>query len=299
MDYNFTPSYLSIQKSISSICKNYDFVKQSIIGFSHCKRKITALSIGNPDKQVLFAAAFHSMEAITSLLVLKFFEHCCERYKNNTVLFKRKAYETFSKTGLTVIACVNPDGVEIFSKGSKSAMPFKLMIDSVTSDTSRWQANAAGVDLNHNFDAGWHDLKKLEIKNGITKPSPTRFGGNRPFSEPETRAVKKYCETQNIDRCFAFHSQGREIYYDFGKNTPDKSESYAQSLAKLCDYTVSRPEGLAVGGGFKDWFIERFNKPAFTVEIGKGTNPLPISDLKSEYIKILNMLCFAVETDVM
>ena len=68
----------------------------------------------------------------------------------------------------------------------------------------------------------------------------------------------------------------------------------ASILSNLSNYKLSCPEGLAVGGGFKDWFIEKFNKPAFTIEIGKGKNPLPISDFPDVYAKLEKMLVFSV-----
>ena len=50
------------------------------------------------------------------------------------------------------------------------------------------------------------------------------------------------------------------------------------------------PEGLASLGGFKDWFIGEFNRPGFTVELGKGQNPLPMSDLDDIYCRVEEML---------
>ena len=41
-------------------------------------------------------------------------------------------------------------------------------------------------------------------------------------------------------------------------------------------------------------FIEKFNKPAFTIEIGKGKNPLPINDFPSIYKKLEKMLVFSI-----
>ena len=34
-------------------------------------------------------------------------------------------------------------------------------------------------------------------------------------------------------------------------------------------------------GGFKDWFIDCFHRPGFTIEAGKGKNPLPFSRLSA------------------
>ena len=58
----------------------------------------------------------------------------------------------------------------------------------------------------------------------------------------------------------------------------------------MTGYIISSPEGLAVGGGFKDWFIEKFQKPGFTIEIGKGENPLPIDEFENIYSALKSTL---------
>ena len=35
--------------------------------------------------------------------------------------------------------------------------------------------------------------------------------------------------------------------------------------------------------GYKDWFIQEFNKPGYTIEAGIGINPLPISQFDEIY----------------
>lgn len=89
-----------------------------------------------------------------------------------------------------------------------------------------------------------------------------------------------YCIKQNFSRCYAFHSQGREIYYTFGDETPKDSKTMARLLARTCNYKLSTPPSIADGGGFKDWFIHRFNKPGFTFEIGKGRTLCHFQTLK-------------------
>ena len=70
----------------------------------------------------------------------------------------------------------------------------------------------------------------------------------------------------------------------------------AKILADSCPYTLVTNAGLASHGGFKDWFIEDFGRPGFTLEIGKGENPLPPSDLYAIYDKLyeLFLLSFAL-----
>ena len=45
-----------------------------------------------------------------------------------------------------------------------------------------------------------------------------------------------------------------------------------------------------------DWFIEKFRKPAYTIEIGKGKNPLPVESFENIYAKIKNALYMSALT---
>ena len=41
--------------------------------------------------------------------------------------------------------------------------------------------------------------------------------------------------------------------------------------------------------GYKDWFIQEFRKPGFTIELGLGVNPLPISQFDEIYSESLGI----------
>ena len=68
----------------------------------------------------------------------------------------------------------------------------------------------------------------------------------------------------------------------------------AQVLASSSGYTLARPTGTASHGGLKDWFIEEFHRPGFTIEIGRGKNPLPITELEPIYAHLIEMLLAAM-----
>ena len=36
----------------------------------------------------------------------------------------------------------------------------------------------------------------------------------------------------------------------------------------------------SANAGFKDWFLQRFRRPGFTIEAGLGENPLPLTQLE-------------------
>ena len=268
------------------IIDKYFFISCAPIGKSVLGRTIECYTIGNKPKKALLCGAFHGMEWITASLLYTFIINISEAIINHKPLANKKIWELLSERSLCVIPCVNPDGVEISINGSGSAGELRDYIELVSGgDTLHWQSNALGVDLNHNFNADWESVKKKEIALGITSPSKTRYGGEHPESEAETIVLTKFCRNGKICSAIAFHSQGEEIYWDFGCRTPKCSLELAQDMAELSGYTVAQPESIATGGGFKDWVIEELGVPAFTVEVGKGENPLDISQLSDIYSK--------------
>ena len=102
------------------------------------------------------------------------------------------------------------------------------------------------------------------------------------------------CKTFDVKKVFAFHSQGEEIFYEYGTRTPSSSRLIAELLASACGYRLVHNDGLASHGGFKDWFIDKTGRPGFTIEIGSGENPLPIEDLEPIYARLLEMMLLAV-----
>lgn len=273
------------------LTEQFPFLKYGPIGESRCGRKIESFSLGCEDEQVLFCGAFHGMEWLTSLLLFRFLETVCRCVETGGSVCGINIDRFLDRRGLIIIPCVNPDGVEISLNGECAAGKYERLVSEIADGKAhRWQANAFGVDINHNFNAGWRELKLREQNCGISGPSITQYGGEMPESEPETKALTKLCRTRNIRHATAFHSQGEEIYWSYGSETPKRSRLMAEVMARSSGYALSSPSGLAIGGGFKDWFIEELKKPAFTVEIGIGRNPLPASKLNEIYTRLEEML---------
>lgn len=273
------------------LTEQFPFLKYEPIGESRCGRKIESFSLGCEDEQVLFCGAFHGMEWLTSLLLFRFLETVCRCVETGGSVCGINIDRFLDRRGLIIIPCVNPDGVEISLNGECAAGKYERRVSEIADGKAhRWQANAFGVDINHNFNAGWRELRLREQNCGISGPSITQYGGEMPESEPETKALTKLCRTRNIRHATAFHSQGEEIYWSYDSETPKRSRLMAEVMARSSGYALSSPSGLAIGGGFKDWFIEELKKPAFTVEIGIGRNPLPASKLNEIYTRLEEML---------
>lgn len=283
--------YIKMCKETNEICNEYDFVSCFNIGKSILGKEIKALSIGTGTEEVLFAAAFHGSENITTNISLIFAERLCESIKSGEMMKGIDMKAALEGRKITVIPRVNPDGCDINILGAKAGGKADFLIRKLCEgDYKKYNANARGVDINHNFNAGWENLRNLEKAAGIHGPAATRFGGYSAESEPETRALAVYCRTNNIRHAAALHTQGEVIYWNYGKNTPEKSLKMAQIMASVSGYALDVPVALATGGGFKDYFIKEFRRPAFTLEMGKGKNPLPPAEITDIYAKAEEML---------
>lgn len=250
------------------------------IGRSRMNREIYCIPVGNGPVNTVFAAAFHGLEFLTAAALLCF----AEKYYN------MKKYH--SRFRVYFIPMVNPDGVDIAVNGIDPKIKNHQTILSHTGIIDfkhKWQANALGVDINHNFDANWEPI--------LFGPSPSRYGGKYPVSEPETRAVVDFLDRVKPELFIAFHSQGKEIYYDFNGMENKRSEETARRIAEKVGYTVSVPTGTASFGGAKDWYIKTYQRMAFTAELGKGVNPLP-EDQLPEMSNDVEQICLTAMQEI-
>ena len=283
--------YYNRNKVIETLCEKYKFIKKSVIGKSCSGKEIKALKIGDAPAYCLIAAAFHGSEHITSNIALMFLENLCSSIYNDGYIAGLKARKALIGRGVIIVPCVNPDGCDISLLGEKACLGAPINIPKISKkDYTHWNSNFRGVDINHNFDADWKRLRKAEQDMGIYGPSPTRFGGYSPESEPETKALTELCRKTSMRHVLALHSQGEVIYWDYGNKNIPRSRKMAEIMATASGYALDVPTGIASGGGFKDWFITEFCRPGFTVELGKGKNPLPITDAEEIYRRTEEML---------
>lgn len=275
--------------------RKYSFLQCFSVGHSVLGRSLTAFLLGRGKPAILYVGTHHALEYLTAMVLTRFTDDLCAHIASKEPFCGYDISKILSSHSIYIIPMLNPDGVEIHLKGAFSAGVFSASVNAIAGgDFSVWQANAHGVDLNHNYNAGFHILHQMEYESGITGPSPSKFGGRRPESEPETHALCNLCRRIFFSRAYALHSQGEKIYWNFGEKTPKCSNEMAQSLAAASGYKVSQPQGQAAYGGFKDWFINTFSRPAFTIEIGRGKNPLPPSDLDEVYRNLLPMLLLSL-----
>lgn len=82
----------------------------------------------------------------------------------------------------------------------------------------------------------------------------------------------------------------KKIYWQFQNYNPQNSFKIGTAFANYSGYTLSATPYNSSFAGYKDWFIQNFNKPGYTIEAGLGENPLPISQFDEIYNDNLGIL---------
>ena len=285
--------YSALRRTVCGLRDTYDCLTVNAVGRSREGRALFSLSLGRGEHSVLFCGGFHGSEWVSAWLLLRFAETLCRSVSRGEPCCGADVASFLRRRTVRIVPCVNPDGTEIFLHGAEAARSRRALVESVWQPDVPWNANAAGVDINHNFDAGWSRLRQAERRAGITGPAPRQYGGPAPESEPETRAVCDLCRRLQPAHLLAIHSQGEEIFWKYGREDPPRAKMLLAVFADASGYTPVRNAGLYAHGGCKDWFIRTFRRPAFTVEVGKGKNPLPTSDFEAIWDKTREMLTLA------
>lgn len=107
--------------------------------------------------------------------------------------------------------------------------------------------------------------------------------GEGPLTEPEALALYNFTLEHNFNLTISYHTQGEEIYWQFLDYNPPDSRRIGEVFARISGYRLAEVPYNSSFAGYKDWFIQNYNKPGYTVEAGLGENPLPISQFSQIY----------------
>jgi g-D-glutamyl-meso-diaminopimelate peptidase len=287
VDTNIDYTYDILDNDLRGLKARYPFITIGSAGRSVLGRELYYVKLGTGPNQVFYNGSHHSLEWITTPLLTKFIENFSKSYVAGTNIKGYNPMNIWNRSSIYIMPMVNPDGVDLVLNGLSSDNPFHndlIRWNNGSADFSRtWQANTRGVDLNHNYNALWNLSKEAEAQYGILGPGPTRYSGPSPESEPETQSVVNFTRNHNFRLVLAYHSQGEVIFWQFSNLTPTESLAIGNQLAMVSGYALSQTTGITSYSGYKDWFIQDFRRPGFTIEVGLGTNPLPISQFDQIY----------------
>ena len=159
---------------------------------------------------------------------------------------------------------------------------------------SGWKANIAGVDLNLQFPAGWEQARQIKFAQGFTAPAPRDFVGYGPLVSPEALAVYNFTLSRNFQLIIAYHTQGQEIYWEFQNFAPERARTIGEQFANVSGYRLANVPFSSSFAGYKDWFLQQYQKPGYTIEAGIGQNPLPIIQFDEIYSDNLGILVLGI-----
>lgn len=284
-DIDYT--YEIMERQIRGLRVRYPFIEVGSAGNSVMGKNLYVIRLGRGSNQVFYNATHHANEWITTPVLMKFIENVAKAYSVGGLIRGYGIPDIWNRSSIYITPMVNPDGVDLVTYWPN--YPNQVYRQAAQLNTtgrplpSVWKANIRGTDLNLNYPADWSKEHDLEIEQGITGPAPRDYGGPAPLSEPESTAMVNFTRQHNFRLVIAYHTQGDVIYYQYENHEPAESLTIAQLFSKVSGYTISENPGEASYAGYKDWFIQEYRRPGFTIEVGVGVNPIPMSQFPTIY----------------
>lgn len=294
----------SAEKMLTALVERYPFCRLELLTRTEFGRPVWSLIIGNGPRQVIYSAAHHANEWITALVLLKFAEEYAAAIDAGGEIFGKNAAALAETTTLHLIPLVDPDGVDLVvgaipedSQQYRQAQGFGENYPNIPFPEG-WKANLNGVDLNLQYPAGWLQAREIKFSQGFTRPGPRDYVGRAPLSQPESRALAEYTVDVDPALVLAYHTQGKEIYWQYADIEVPGARELGEEFARLSGYTLADVPYNSAFAGYKDWFIRYFHRPGYTIEAGIGENPLPLSQFDEIYRDNLGILTTALQEGI-
>lgn len=286
-------------ETIQRLAEIYPFIHTEELTKTAFGRPVTALVLGEGEREVLYTAAHHANEWITATLLLKFAEDLAEAYRTGGTLYGVEAKNIWKAATIHLVPMVDPDGVDLVTGAIKPGSAEYERAQRISMGfpeipfPAGWKANLLGVDLNLQYPAGWMIAREIKFSQGFDRPAPRDYVGRAPLSQRETRALADYTEDVDPALVLAYHTQGQVIYWQFRDYQVPGAKALGEEFARLSGYALADVPYDSSFAGYKDWFIQKFRRPGFTIEAGLGENPLPIEQFDEIYRDNLGILVTA------
>ena len=270
---------------ISVLKSNYDkYINLSVIGHTVDGRGIYDVTVGKPntDNQILILGEMHAREYITSQTVMRLLCKTIDGIRGYDGQYHGiPVKKLLDNVCIHFIPISNPDGMAISQFGidgiNNAGIRKNITNMNNPEGYEKWKANANGVDLNRNFDAGWTEFV------GADKPSSERYKGAYPGCEAESAALIELTKKYHIKRSISYHTCGALIYWYYKQEgiVLEESRKFAQRIADETGYPLDTDYTAVDAAGFKDWAVYKMGIPSITIETGveaggSVTNPVPI-----------------------
>ena len=238
---------------------------------SHEGRPIYSLKVSDNvneeegEPELLYTALHHAREPNSLSQMIFYIWYLLENYETDA-----EVKYLVDNTAMYFIPVINPDGY-VYNETTNPE------------GGGLWRKNrrfngedSFGVDLNRNYGYEWG----FDDQGSSTNPNNDTYRGTEGFSEPETEAVRQFCDDHQFKICLNYHSFGNLLIYPWGysdSETPDHETFLALSsvMTQENDFfagTGTETVGYTVNGNSDDWMYgETDTKPAIfsmTPEVG-------------------------------
>lgn len=287
------------EAAIGQLADAYPFLTPRVLTTTAGGRPVMALEFGSGERRVLYTAAHHANEWITATVLLKFVQDLAQQIQAGGSLYGIPAANAVAASTLYVVPMVNPDGVDLVtgaippdSREYQAAQDIAARFPDIPFPEG-WKANLMGVDLNLQYPAGWLTAREIKFSQGYTRPAPRDYVGRAPLNQRESLALAQYTQAVDPTLVLAYHTQGRQIFWQFEDYQVPGAQALAEEFARLSGYGLEQAPYSSSFAGYKDWFIQSFRRPGFTIEAGQGRSPLPLRQFPQIYDDNLGILMTA------
>ncbi|MNJ86262.1 Carboxypeptidase T precursor [compost metagenome] len=197
-----------------------------------------------PEPEVLYTAIHHAREPNSLSEVIFYMWYLLENYDSS-----EEIKYLVDHTEMYFVPMVNPDGY----------------IHNHTTNPNGgglWRKNrrlnsggSYGVDLNRNYSYGW----------GTTGTSANQstetYRGTAPFSEPETQAIKWFCENRDFQYAFNAHTYANDILHPIGTTTAEFAvdhnyfQAFTHHMVQYNGYENKKSSALYPASGDSDDYM--------------------------------------------
>lgn len=272
-------SYENMLQDAGELQEMYpDLVRLKSIGKTVEGRDIALIELGNGSRKVFLSGATHAREYITTSYLMYMIDRYAYAYSAGGLFEEFNITEILNNVTFYIVPMINPDGVNLVQNG--------IGYDS-------WKANISGIDLNRNYPNNWY------VNRPVTAPASSLFKGYSPLSEPETKAIMDFLNSNMCWAYLSFHSQGEGIY---GWN--DRNSGYYPQLNSMVSRIIDvsgfkklTDTSNTDYGTFGDTVRDTFLKPTLTLELCNyvGSYPYPNEDFDRVWMPAKNISLIVAE----
>jgi carboxypeptidase T len=201
-------------------------------------------TIDEPEPEVLYTAVHHAREPNSLSEVIFYMWYLLENYNTS-----EEIKFLVDNTELYFVPMINPDGY-VYNQTTNP------------NGGGMWRKNrrhnsggSYGVDLNRNYSYGWGTTGTTTAQSNET------YCGTAPFSEPETQAIKWFCENRDFQYAFNAHTYANDILHPIGTTTAEFAvdhnyfQAFTHHMVQYNGYANLKSSALYPASGDSDDYM--------------------------------------------